>query len=96
MSYITDFNVHITDSRFGPTATCFYEFRINVEDHVGGPRAVVASATANGHDSSEFDVPGDSGLPCEVAPIAGRGPSMYIYAGKATIPPQPVSSPPRR
>jgi hypothetical protein len=86
-SYKTLFKVRIMDSQAGPT-NCVFEFLVNVEDHAGGPRAVVASATANGHDSEEFaGGPGTSNLRCQVAPIAGRGPSMYIYSDRRHIQP---------
>ena len=86
-SYKTLFKVEIMDSQAGPT-NCVFVFQVNVEDHAGGPRAVVALATANGRDSSEFaGGPGISKLRCQVAPIAGRGPSMYIYSDRGYIQP---------
>jgi hypothetical protein len=79
-SYTTVFKIDITDTQLGPFR-CVYTFQVNVEDNIGGPTAVVASATANGRDSSEFSGgPGTSNFRCQVAPSAGRGPSMYIYS----------------
>jgi hypothetical protein len=85
-SYKTLFKIDVTDTQLG-SFRCVYEFQVNVEDHFGGPRAVVASATANGRDSSEFKGgPGTSHFRCQVFPAAGVGPSMYIYSRKGYIP----------
>jgi hypothetical protein len=79
-SYETLFKIRLMDTVVGPT-TCIYQFQVNVEDHVGGPRAVIALATANGRDSSEFrGGPGSTKFRCQVFPSAGRGPSMYVYS----------------
>lgn len=88
MSYTTEFSVRLTDSEAGPT-TCSFSFRVDVEfgRASSAPIAVVASATANGRDSSEFaGGPGASPFRCQVAPISDRGPSMYIYSDSAHMP----------
>jgi len=85
-SYETTFKIDITDTQLH-SFRCVYAFHVNVEDHIGGPRAVIAKATANGRDSSEFSGgPGTSHFRCQVFPNAGRGPSMYIYSRRGFVP----------
>jgi hypothetical protein len=81
--YDTTFKIDITDSQLGPFR-CVFSFHVIVDDHAGGPRAIVKSAAANNRDSSQFS-PASPDFRCQVFPTAGRGPSMYIYSWRGSV-----------